>query len=451
MNRSPLYTFFLLFPLFLSAQAQTEAERVRAMFDKPSRIEWIQHYKGRIDDLNDIAVTLAYDGKNCKGQMTYLRSKERFDLDGSLQQKQLVLKEKSGKEVSGYIRAAIRPEGIVGEWQNADHSIGGRFHLHAVDKAIQFPSYCGDNKWIHLYKGVITPYASNLLLQKESNSMLRGVLFIQRENKSYSVQGEANAYGQFSLRVRDIHDRPKGILKGRFQKDQLIDLEFVNNNQYVKKAIFRLADALPVACVEFADFISSYDITYPKTNNVSYNRWMDELTDNWVVKCRNHSREVGKLSKNGERNPDLRASVRSFAWSELDLYDSRLISGLMTMDNSWMTNIQTQAINYDLVHGKEIRLEELFRENFDHQTFLDYHIKNKLKENNLYDQNKDFREWVKEVSFSHFTIRQEGLCFSTDFNAIYGHQKVLISFKALRPYLRTKQSPIAHLYQRTEG
>ncbi|MEO1513625.1 MAG: hypothetical protein AAFV95_01390 [Bacteroidota bacterium] len=442
------HLFFLLAPLLLSAQSSAEEQAVQALFEQPAAIEWIQHYKGRIDDVNDIAVTLGFDGKNCKGHMLYLRSKERFELEGTLQNKILLLTEKSGSLVSGHIQAEVLPEGIVGEWHNTDQSIGGQFHLNAVKKPVEFPSYCGDNKWIHFYKGVIVPYESNLLLQKESDNQLRGILFIQRENKSYNLSGQADAYGYFKLAIKDIEEQFRGYLVGKFQKDQLSELKFVTTGGYQKDAVFRLEEALPVACVEFADFISSYDITYPKTQHVPFNRWMEALTDQWVDKCRNYSKEVRAL--NDKNTADLRASVRSFAWSDLDFYSAQLISGLLTMNNSWSTQVQTRTINFDFVEGKEILLKDLFREGFNHRTFIDFHLRKQVKNLPLYKQSDTYRKWVAQLEFPHFTIRQDGLCFSSDFNAIYGQQRVLISYEALRPYLR-KENPVAYLYQQNGG
>ena len=57
------------------AQTALPQHAVIQLFEKPHKVQWVKHYKGRIDDLNDIALSLAYDGKQCKGQLTYLRSK----------------------------------------------------------------------------------------------------------------------------------------------------------------------------------------------------------------------------------------------------------------------------------------------------------------------------------------------------------------------------------------
>ena len=97
------------------------------------------------------------------------------------------------------------------------------------------------------------------------------------------------------------------------------------------------------------------------------------------------------------------------------------------------------------------KLQSKHKENFNHKPFVDHYIQSRLKKTALYKNNKDFRKWIDGTAFSYFTIRQEGLCFSTDFNAIYGQQRILISFEALAPYMRKKENPIAHLYQQTEG
>ena len=147
---------FILFPIFCAAQKMDTKDNVKAMFENPSDIQWIKHYKGRIDDLNDVSVTLAFDGEDCKGQITYLRSHTEFDLLGKIENRQLLLHEiDNSKKLSGSIIGIITGKIITGNWNNFDGSKGGNLLLTETEKEIDFPSYCGDNKWVRKYNGII--------------------------------------------------------------------------------------------------------------------------------------------------------------------------------------------------------------------------------------------------------------------------------------------------------
>lgn len=42
----------------IQLSAQDIESTVRAMFDDASKVKWIEHYRGRLSDINDVAMTL---------------------------------------------------------------------------------------------------------------------------------------------------------------------------------------------------------------------------------------------------------------------------------------------------------------------------------------------------------------------------------------------------------
>ena len=71
-----LQTIFLILlsPIFCHAQKIDAKDYVKSLFENQAEIQWVKHYKGRIDDLNDVAITLGFDGTDCKGRLTCLLS-----------------------------------------------------------------------------------------------------------------------------------------------------------------------------------------------------------------------------------------------------------------------------------------------------------------------------------------------------------------------------------------
>ncbi|MEL6865642.1 MAG: hypothetical protein AAFP19_14540 [Bacteroidota bacterium] len=433
----------ILFLPFANSQHSNLAQEIGELFDKPGKIKWLRHYKGRIDDLNDIAVSLAYDGKHCRGQMTYLRSKETFILKGNIDKNNMLrLREIDQQgETSGYLFGEFSDQNILGEWQNYNNSIGGSLQLIGVSEAVAFPSYCGDNKWIHLYQGKIAAEPAEIVLQKGSDNHLRGLVYIQSMQESFELIGEIDENQHFELTFKDSRSQVKGKLRGHIQNNQSIEARFLPLDGVEGPADFRLTDAMTVGCIEYADYISSYDITYPKTQNASFNRWIKRQTEEWVGQCRDYTEEMKKV--NQESVPSLRATVRAFAWTDIDLFSQELISGIITFSNTWETEPKGDCFNFDLRNGKAIALDDLFVSDFDHQKFIRQHINERIGQHSLY-RDYEYRKWLANEGFNFFTIRKEGISFSTRFNAIYGQQRITIPYKILKPYLR-QESPIAHL------
>ncbi len=433
----------LLLPEIGQSQSTEREHAVYQLFDKPQKIKWLRHYKGRIDDLNDITMTLAFDGKSCKGMLVYLRSKETFQLKGTIKDGLLDLKEiDQQEEVSGYIRGQITELRLVGEWSNFDYSIGGMLDLHQVETEVIVPTYCGNNKWIYHYKGLLLGGASELILQKDADNSLRGVLYYETTQKSYYLQGELDENMLFSMQLKDEHAQIKGTLSGSLVEAQTINATFQAPSEQKGVATYQLEDEMLVGCVEFADYMSSYDITYPKTQHRQFNEWIDQLTEDWVYSCRQYTEEVRKL--NQKPAPALRAKVRAYAWSDLEMLSDEIISGFITYSNTWSVGLRGQAFNFDLRSGREIMISDIFIDNFDHSRFLKKYISKNIDKHRLY-RNSQYREWLATTMFPYFTIHKEGISFCSNFNATYGQQRVTIPYSDLIPYLH-KENPVRHLY-----
>ena len=443
MLKTSFFLLCLLFSPVLMAQTVAWDSTVLELFDKPKKVKWMQHYRGRIDDLNDIAVTLAFDGKQCKGTLLYLRSKTSFTLEGQIKKGVLKLKEIDKKgQVSGHIKGKVIEGEIIGEWSNHNNSFGGSLFLEKTDKSIDVPSYCGNNKWIHHYTGEFQDKASDLILQKESDNYLKGNLYLAATGKSYALNGFLEENGLFSLKITDDYRNKKGVMTGSLVEAHALNASFNTTSGYQGLATYTLHSELLVGCVEFADYLSSYDITYPKLQHRQFNNWIDAVSNNWISNCRNYADEVRK--KNKTETPALRASLRAYAWTDLDLLSDQLISGFITFSNTWSSGRVGQSFSFDLKKGKEITFDNLFKPEFDYRRYIWNELNRKIKKHPMY-KNEGFRSWISALEFPYFTIRKEGVSFSSGFDTIYGQQRITIPFKDLKPYLR-KGNPVEHLY-----
>jgi hypothetical protein len=158
---------------------------------------------------------------------------------------------------------------------------------------------------------------------------------------------------------------------------------------------------------------------------------MDKQAMNWVVTCRNKVQKV--KTSNPSKKPYLRATERAYAWTDIVYLSEDLLSGYINFSNTWSDEDRTQMVNFDLKRGKTLTTEDILKGNY--KKFIRNQIKKEFKQSLYYDL-PEFRKWILKEGYTLFSIRKEGLYFSTKFNPIYGQQHVLIPYGKMKPYLR---------------
>jgi hypothetical protein len=141
-------------------------------------------------------------------------------------------------------------------------------------------------------------------------------------------------------------------------------------------------------------------------------------------------RSVGTTTK-----PEMRSSIRAYAWCDVDFYDRNFISGFMTFENTWTKGLDGRSFNFDLKKGEEISLKDLFKAGFDITTFVAKYINEEIDHHELY-QDYEFRKWVSKQGFPYFLIYKDGLAFCTPFDSVYGIQRIKIPYEKLKPFFK---------------
>ena len=437
-------TIFLLTSVcFCFGQKSNSTIHVKGLFEKPEKLQWIKHYKGRVDDLTDIAMTLGYDGEACKGQVTYLRSKEKLYVEGDIDNEDIILKEMNdAQQISGTWEGKLSGKFILGSWTKERSLEGGEILLEEVETEVQFPSYCGNNKWIRKYSGEVFGETVEMILQRESNHQISGFVFFKRKNKTFTAKGKISENDIVALSLKD----EAGIFGGQFNgllENDFLKVSFKDPQMNVQKVSLSPDEGLMIGCEEYADYMTSYDITFPKTTNATFNNWMSDETQAWIKACHN------RLKKNKRQvstnNPSVRAKDKGFSWCTVDFFSSEMISGYMTYTNSWTPGQKVVAFNFDFEKNSKILLEDIFDNRKDYQKYIRNYVKKEIKGNQL-NADPDFKKWIKKNDFSLFTIRKDGICFSTKFHMLYGQQQVTIPYRQLKPFFK-KNHPIRKVFK----
>lgn len=435
-----LMFFCLMFTL--SAQSGLEDDPVVEMFDKPQKVEWVKHYKGRLNDMNDVAVTLAKEGKNVKGELQYLRSKAVFYLAGELKKDKLILQEYDlAGQISGYISGEFFNQGLRGSWQNTGNTLGANIRLKEVKNRVDVPTYCGNNKWIRFYTGQLGRDKTRMVLQKNSGAHISGTLNIFNKNGTQNLKGYTDIFDNIYLTIKDEMARPQGKLEGTFDDQKKFNANYIKKNGKEISCTFHLNKTLPMACQEYADYTSDFDVLYPKTQNESFNKWIENIMQVWEADCKKYTEKKSEMIQ--VPTPVMRKSLRAYGWSDVDIYTDDFISGQLHFFTSWKERPTSRNLNFNFKTGKEILASDIFKSDFNYADYAKKYLINRLLQHKL-SKDEVFKKWLSQQSFSAFNFRHEGVYFATDFHPLYGRQSITIPYKKLKPFF-TKNNIIQNL------
>jgi hypothetical protein len=424
----PFFWLFLILAGFGSralGQSAPFSTTIEGLFKDPKLVAWKRYFKGRLDDLHDVSLLVGSDGKSCKGLLLFLRSKEALLLEGVCHSDRLLLNEKdsSGRTLS-VIEGKVDAYVLTATWKNAENTLGKSLLLVETPTPDTLPTNCGDNKWIGQYVAEGTD-AMELILQKGASNQLWGVAYYQ--NRSLKVSGDLDENFNLKASLR----KPSGILFGNLAANLLnvkgFDASFTQEGKSPRPLRFTQKEQFGVQCLEYAGRAGGYDFSFPKTKNAVFNQWIAAKTEGWIAAW------LSQLTRTaGQQQEEVQAS----GWCELELYSPDFISGFLSAQTSWGDGQQDMSFNFNLKKNEEIRSKDLFKDTFNPASFVKTVIKTAFKNHTLYETDEGFREWIGSADFPYFTLRKEGICFSTAFNPVYGRQSLTVPYSELRPYLR---------------
>jgi len=431
-----LLLFFAFFAAGLQGQSSDLEVQTKSLFSKNIKLKWVKHFKGRINDYNDVVAVIGYDGMLCKGVLQYIRSGDQFQLDGILDKDQLILKETdSNGHISGYIKGNLVDNTFEGDWSNYDNSIGSSIYLKKENNVKLIPSYCGNDKWMRRYTAIFGEEAIELSIQKLQGERVSGMIYFKSTNKTYKVTGTWSTTDGMNLILKDDYGQNIAKLIAPKISDSEIKGSVIYTPTDFINCKFQLNAKLNTGCIESSDYLSMYDLIFPKTNNAAFNNWIENLITNEAKKFSKKSNQASASLV--ALTPEKRHHIRSNGWFEIGFFNDNLLSGILLLES---TDDEKRAIpiNFDLTNNRPILFEDIFRKEYNHNHFVEKIIRVEFTKHALYKNDETFRKWIKTVSFPHMILLRNGIHFSSDFNSIYGRQGITIPYEKLKGFVEKK-------------
>lgn len=412
---------------------------VAALFDKSATLQWVKFFRGRFDDVSEVVLALGYDGSNCRGYLTYAKSRERFRLNGTLEGVVLLLEELDGKsEKSGHLTGTLQGEQLIADWANAANTLGSRLEAQEIPSPKTANAPCGDNKWINRYVARWNNARVDMVLARVNNSTLNGYLWMEADDKTYSLAGKIFPDEHFEIQALLPGGKIAAHLQGSLKTPQGFECNWVGSGE--KRAIkMTMRENYQVGCLEYADYGTSYDALYPRTRCEACNKALDQRVNDWINQCK-----TAMSAQKKPAGPASRNALRASSWYEVTCWTETLFCGYLTFSESWKNETEGQSFNFDLRTGKEITFDDLFNRNFNAKEWFAEYARKESPKMTRFAADPKFREWLNKEGFPMFTIRRDGLELSTIFHPVYGQQHLIVPYSNLKPYMR-KDNPIADL------
>lgn len=453
ITRAILLFALLLFPaLFFAQQNKPSAKKPAApptaasqdtsitnLFDAGSKIQWVRYFRGRLDDVSEVLLSLGFDGSNCRGYLEYAGSKNRFKLTGKLDGAILLLDESDPRGmITGHLTGTLQTDRINAEWTNAVNTLGSRLEAEEAKSKNALNKPCGHNKWVSRYIARWNNARVDFTLARVNNGLLNGYLWIEADDKTYTIEGRISPDDQYELRAVLPNGKTAAQLQGSLKDPQSTDCLWVGSGE--KRTLkMLLRYKYQVGCLEYADYTSSYDAIYPRTECAGCNAILDQRISDWVSQCK-----TTMAAQKKTETPQNRNAQRASAWYEVTCWTETIFCGYLTFAESWNEKTQGQSFNFDLRTGKEIVFDDLFNKTFDAKEWFANYARKESPKMSKFAQDPKFREWLQKEGFPMFTIRRDGLELSTLFHPIYGQYSLTVPYQLLKPYMR-RDNPIADL------
>ena len=406
------------------------------MFENPSDIKWVKTFKGRLDDAAVVDLVLGFDGRNCRGYLTYGQSRIRFNLSGILDSAGFALEERDlARGLTGRFIGTYQNRRLVADWNNMDNSIGSRLEAEEVAPGQSMTMQCSDNKWSSRYITRFNGARCDMVLVRTHNGGLDGFLWVEADGRTYRLKGELKANGDYEMEVLTAADRLAALLSGQIKPGQNTVCSWVGSGEQ-RKFNFILKDHFLLGCYEYADYATSYDVLYPRTPCAHCNTQLDEQINQWVTRCRTAYSE-----KKTPYTPANRGSQRASAWPEIACWTDNIFSGYVTFSDTWTAQAAGISFNYNVKTNKEITFDDLFNKGFDAKKYMSDWARREMPKLADFAQDAQYREWLSKEGFPLYALRREGLEISSLFHPQYGRQTLLIPYSEIKTYLR-RDNPI---------
>lgn len=413
------------------AQKVYSKSDVREMFPLNVKDLWINNLSGTVDNVHVIDMIIGTDGFTCKGLYTMRNSGETFFFEGKDTDHQLQLVELNSElRRSGFIFGKFDGEKLEGQWMDADKNLYLPMKLSFVNTFENFkPDKCKQQHWYRIFTSRAEGKNIKLHLIRD-NLTFTAINYEDGRKMKDIIFGKGTRVEVLELGFKNSVFMGKSLVIDTTALDK-ISIVSLDENGYEVSTALKLDTYLDFECYEYADYHSRMVCTKPVMGNKKFDTWMESKFQKWMAQSIDELKEV----KNTNVGTKDRWIQTVEGWVEIDLFLSDIISGTIYLQSSLRQGTGKIPFIYDIRSGKEIKLQDIFDNEFDANEYFKLVIPAKKKET---EWKPEVKKWVSSQTFEHITLSDKGICFRTDFNTIYGEKEIVVLYSTVEHHLKNR-------------
>lgn len=410
--------------VFSQAASRDELE---SLFEEPGKIQWARNYKGLINNIEHVEISLAYDGRNCRGYVLFPTSETTIELKGILSGNRLDLRELNEEGlITAYIKGILTPGKIEADWENYNQTIGCKYLLYSESEAAKL-NPAAQKKWIKWYSGEVAHEKLRLILFQKEPANLSGFCFNDTGTRMYNVTGTLNPdksiFINFLLDQSEVA-RFDGVLKGKsLIKGRTTGIGVTNEPLQLE-----LENELSLNETSYQSFSTAIEILTPKTKNKNFEQYIAAKLQPYIDEV-NKANTAENMSESHISQPSERLSQRAYIYPDIRFVTKELICGNVLYTNTWDKHDKTIPFNYDVKKKKEIELTDIWNPNLNMQDSLNHYFISVNKPG---------------FTFKYFNLTPQGIRLYDDLDPLYGRNDLTIPYAVVRRWARGK-SPVRNL------
>ncbi|MDX1684566.1 MAG: hypothetical protein R3275_04970 [Saprospiraceae bacterium] len=397
--------------------AQSLSHAVMEMFGPDERGIWIRQYEGKMDELSYAYMVLGHNEKEYQG-IIQQKGLPDWHLEGTYDPDTLnLLVIDALDDVIGFIRGTIGDSLVSATYLNQKKDLQRDLKLYRVLKH-QSTELCGENKWLRTFEGQLKDEKIKVILQKEEESQVAGMIYFTDQNISYDLLGSCEDGDcreiVFEL-TTDSGDRP---MEMRYELDENGNSWIEYKNQ-ISTPLRKLQDMRMVCGSRFFRG-SRISYVFPYFENRRVDDWLKAQANDWL-----------SLFKENEKFDD--GEYRF--WVDLDFVGSRLISGTINFIHPNDETVSRYSFILPTTEDEPIEITDWIS---DDKAFLEQLDKTRTtyKKTLLTHEPHSAQDWIEAQTFKHISFRPEGLCLKTGYSPIYGERMVIIPWEEVEPHIK---------------
>jgi len=404
---------------------------VRNMFPSSTKDLWINNLCGTLDKVHTVEMIIGTDGHTCKGIYRLKSSGIIFQFEGKDLNHQLQLVELNDENRrSGFIFGQYDGETFTGNWMNAYKNISFPLNLNFVSAFDNCQSEkCRKQHWQRIYTGKADD--KDLILQISKDDLVFTISDLENDERLKDVivgKGSRVEILKFGTSKGFFSNKSIVIDTADLEKISIIQLD---DNGYEVSSSLYLTSYLENECFEFTDYKSKMICHRPVTGNKKFDIWMESKFRQWsqenISRLKTSNRDASGTTDRWIQAVD--------GWVEIDLFLRDLISGTIYLQSSLATGTVKIPFIYDMKSDKEVVLNDIFDNKFDHKAYFQKEIE--VQKDTIH-WDSSIKNWISKQQFNYSTLCDEGITFSTEFSAIYGEKEIVIPYTEIKQFIKNK-------------